>query len=172
MILIVGGAASGKSAVGLSVAARSHWARLAKAFVATGQALDPEMAEKIRWHQSSRDASWVTHEVPIDVVGWFQKHAADYRVVVLDCMTLWLSNLLAQGFGNPEVLQQTRDLIHAMRNTAARVVVISNELGLGLVPLESTARKFRDLAGRVNQLIAAEADEAYFVVSGMKMRLK
>lgn len=171
LTLVLGGASSGKSAVGLQVAARSASGK-PSAFVATAQALDAEMAEKIRRHQSSRSRTWETHEVPVDVVAWFQKHGAAYRTIILDCVTLWLHNLLAQGFGDAEVLQLMRDLLHAMRATRAGVVVISNELGLGLVPVEPAARRFRDLAGQVNQCIAAEADEAYFVMSGLPVRIK
>ncbi|ALA58256.1 Bifunctional adenosylcobalamin biosynthesis protein CobU [Nitrospira moscoviensis] len=142
------------------------------AFVATGQALDEEMAHRIARHQSTRSSDWTTVEEPIDPAAWFSRHAQTYQAIVLDCVTLWLSNLQGQGFPEAAVPGKVEELLKAMRGSGARVVIVSNELGLGLVPLEPAGRAFRDLAGRANQQIAAEADEVYFVVSGLAQRIK
>jgi adenosylcobinamide kinase / adenosylcobinamide-phosphate guanylyltransferase len=142
------------------------------AFVATGQALDEEMVHRIARHQSTRSSDWMTVEEPIDPAAWFSRHAQTYRAIVLDCVTLWLSNLQGQGFPEAAVPGKVEELLKAMRASGAQVVIVSNELGLGLVPLEPAGRAFRDLAGRANQQIAAEADEVYFVVSGLAQRIK
>lgn len=143
-----------------------------RAFVATGQPLDDEMAERIRRHQASREADWQTEEVPVDLAGWFDKQGRAYRTVLVDCLTLWLSNLQGRGLPESQAPDQVSALLRAIRAAKARVVVVTNELGLGLVPTEASSRRFRDLAGRVNQQCAREADEVYFVVSGLPVRIK
>lgn len=165
---MLGGAASGKSQAALEFAGN----RRPRAFVATGQALDREMTERIERHQAARSADWMIAEVPVDLADWFRKQGRDYRAIVLDCLTLWLSNLRGRRVRDSAVTEQVADLLDAMRATAARVVVVSNELGLGLVPASQATRSFRDLAGQVNQQVAAEADEVYFIVSGLPLRLK
>ncbi len=168
IILVLGGASSGKSEAALKLAG----SRGPRAFVATGQGLDDEMAARIARHQATRSVDWETVEEPMEVEAWIAKHGSRYRTILLDCVTLWLSNLTGIGLSEATVLTRVASLIQAMRTTAARVVIVSNELGLGLVPTEPTTRAFRDLAGRVNQYIAAEADEVLFVVSGIPLRLK
>lgn len=172
LILVIGGAASGKSAVALDLAARGLAPGSPRAFVATGEARDGEMAERIRRHRRSREASWETKEVPVEVADWCRKEGRGYRALLLDCLTLWLSNLGGLGMTDRQVLTRAGDLIKALRETGARVVVVTNELGLGLVPMETSARRFRDLAGRVNQRVAAAADEVYVVVAGTALRIK
>ena len=98
--------------------------------------------------------------------------ASSYQSIVLDCLTLWLSNLQGRRLASVAVSDATADLLHAIRATRARVVIVSNELGLGLVPATKAVRAFRDLAGRVNQQVAAEADEVYLTISGLPLRLK
>ncbi|MEW6544996.1 MAG: bifunctional adenosylcobinamide kinase/adenosylcobinamide-phosphate guanylyltransferase [Nitrospirota bacterium] len=165
---MVGGASSGKSSVALALAGGKG----RKAFVATGQPLDGEMAERISRHRRSRGPEWETSEVPVDLASWFEKHGADYRVVVLDCLTLWLSNLRERGVSEKQVPSLVAALLAAIRGASARVLLVSNELGLGLVPLEAETRRFRDLAGQVNQLVAREADEVHVVLSGIPLRIK
>lgn len=168
LILVLGGAASGKSEAALDLAGD----REPKAFVATGQALDNEMYERIARHRATRPSAWSTAEVPIELAAWFMKQGKTYRTIVLDCMTLWLSNLRGQSVSDSAIEAKLKHVLVALRATSATVVAVSNELGLGLVPSSRSARAFRDVAGRVNQQIAAEADEVYFVVSGMPLRLK
>jgi adenosylcobinamide kinase/adenosylcobinamide-phosphate guanylyltransferase len=172
VILVIGGASSGKSAVALKLAGRGVAKRAARAFVATGQPLDDEMADRIRLHQASRGAEWQTEEVPVDLAAWFEKHGRGFRAVILDCLTLWLSNLKERGVPDGRVSDLVATLLRAMRDSKARVVVVSNELGLGLVPADASARRFRDLAGKVNQQAAGAADEVYFVVAGQAIRVK
>ena len=168
LILVLGGAASGKSQVALGLAGEAG----SRAFVATGQALDREMRVRIERHQATRSSSWETAEVPADLAEWFSVNGNSYQTIVLDCLTLWLSNLKGRKLNDIAVSHATDDLLQAIRTTKARVVIVSNELGLGLVPATKTVRAFRDLAGRVNQQVAAEADEVYLTVSGLPLRLK
>lgn len=193
LILVLGGAASGKSQMALDLARglappqavsvpvrRGQTPRTDAgkgvsprfAFVATGQALDQEMKVRIERHQATRSTDWETAEVPVDLAEWFAKNSHNYQVIVLDCLTLWLSNVTGKRQDNLAVSKATAKLLQAFRATRARVVVVSNELGLGLVPATKVVRAFRDLAGRVNQQVAAEADEVYLAVSGLPLRLK
>ena len=168
LILVLGGAASGKSQAALDLAGQVG----PRAFVATGEALDREMAARIERHQAMRSSDWVTAEIPADLAVWFTANGPSYQTIVLDCLTLWLSNLQGRRQRDLAVLEATADLLHAIRATRARVVVVSNELGLGLVPATKAVRAFRDLAGRVNQQVAAEANEVYLTISGLPLRLK
>ncbi|MDP1946273.1 MAG: bifunctional adenosylcobinamide kinase/adenosylcobinamide-phosphate guanylyltransferase [Nitrospirota bacterium] len=168
LILVLGGAASGKSQVALDLAGRKG----PRAFVATGQALDREMNVRIERHRSTRPPDWETAEVPTDLAQWFIDKGATYQLIVLDCLTLWLSNMKGLRLRDGAVVEATASLLAAIRATKARVVIVSNELGLGLVPATKPVRAFRDLAGKVNQQVAAEADEVYLTVSGLPLRLK
>jgi adenosylcobinamide kinase/adenosylcobinamide-phosphate guanylyltransferase len=119
-----------------------------------------------------RSYEWETAEIPEDIAGWITYNSHNYQTIVLDCLTLWLSNLERRNLRDVAVSEATADLLHAIRATRARVVIVSNELGLGLVPATKAVRAFRDLAGRVNQQVAAEADEVYLTISGLPLRLK
>jgi adenosylcobinamide kinase / adenosylcobinamide-phosphate guanylyltransferase len=166
--LVIGGGASGKSAKALELAGRSN----PRMFVATGQPLDKEMAGRIRRHQIERGAGWETAEIPMELTAWFEEHRGRYRVIVLDCMTLWLSNLLGSGVSDSDISDRVNDLLQAIHRTQSHVIVVTNELGMGVVPFDAETRRFRDLAGHVNQQIARAADRVYFVVSGCAIQMK
>ena len=168
LILVLGGAASGKSHVALDLAGQAG----PRAFVATGQALDREMKIRIERHQATRSSDWVTAEVPTDIANWCIENGKNYQTIVIDCLTLWLSNLQRPRLRDIDVSEAMAKMLHAIRATRARVVIVSNELGLGLVPATKAVRAFRDLAGKVNQQVAAEADEVYLTISGLPMRVK
>ena len=168
LILVLGGAASGKSQAALDLAGQVG----PRAFVATGQALDQEMKVRIERHQATRSPDWVTAEVPTDIAEWLTCNSNIYQSIVIDCLTLWLSNLQGRRLRDLTVYEATADLLQAIRTTRARVVIVSNELGLGLVPATKAVRAFRDVAGRVNQQVAAEADEVYLTISGLPLRVK
>lgn len=168
IIFVLGGASSGKSEAALQLAG----AQGPRAFVATGQGLDDEMAARIARHQATRSGDWKTVEEPLEVEAWLAKQGSQYRTILFDCVTLWLSNLVGTGLNESVVLARVGTLLQTMRTAAARAVIVSNELGLGLVPPEQSSRAFRDLAGRVNQQIAAEADEVHLVFSGLPLRVK
>lgn len=168
LILVLGGAASGKSQVALDKAGRKG----PKAFVATGQALDGEMKARIDRHRATRAADWSTAEVPCALGDWFRSEGSGYRTIVVDCLTLWMSNVCGRRIVGKDLTPIVDELVQAIRRIPARVVLVSNELGYGLVPTNRDARAFRDLAGRINQQFAAAADEVYFVIAGQSLRLK
>jgi adenosylcobinamide kinase/adenosylcobinamide-phosphate guanylyltransferase len=168
LILVIGGAASGKSRHALDLIGRGG----PRAFVATAEPLDQEMTERIRRHRTGRGPDWTTVEVPIDLAHWVSTQAAGFQAFVIDCLTLWLSNLEQAGAEEAEIKQRTRDLLAVLQRVRARVVVVTNELGMGLVPGEPITRRFRDLAGWMNQQFADAADEVHFVVSGIAQRIK
>lgn len=172
LILILGGASSGKSDVALHFASKGIGKSAPRAFVATGEGLDEEMAMKIARHRQSRSPAWATIEVPFELAVWFEDEGPKFRAIVVDCLTMWLSNHCGRGTKEQEILQEARTLLNTIRRVKARVVLVSNELGMGLVPVDAVSRRFRELAGAVNRLMADEADEAYFVVSGIPVRLK
>ncbi|TSA80142.1 bifunctional adenosylcobinamide kinase/adenosylcobinamide-phosphate guanylyltransferase [Deinococcus detaillensis] len=165
LIYITGGARSGKS----SFAERQalHLSGHAVTYLATAQAFDGEMRARIERHQSDRPAEWITLEEPLDVVTALQ--AAHTPTVLLDCLSLWVSNLMLAELEDGEVLARVDDLLR--RNTAT-LIVVSNEVGLGIVPDNALARRYRDLLGWANQRFAAAADEAHLLVSGLPLRLK
>ena len=168
LIFVLGGARSGKS----SFALQQGKANSPRAFLATAEPLDAEMAQRIQKHKQSRGRGWTTFEVPRQLAEWFATNGGNYSSVVVDCLTLWLNNLLRDKLGSRQIPSHVRKLLKAIRSCPSQVVMVSNEIGMGLVPGDSGSREFRDLAGRMNQLIAAEADEVHFLVSGLPLRLK
>jgi adenosylcobinamide kinase / adenosylcobinamide-phosphate guanylyltransferase len=167
VILIGGGARSGKSRFALEYARRLGARRL---FVATAEAFDAEMRERILHHQEERGADFATLEEPLElarVLG--QVHDVD--VVVVDCLTLWLSNLLMQNGSVEPIDGRVAEIVDVLGARRQHVVLVSNEVGLGIVPESSMGRFFRDVAGRTHQRLAAEADEVYFAAMGLVVRL-
>ncbi len=167
LTLILGGTRSGKSRFALS-----HGKTLGekKYLLATAQALDEEMVARIEAHKKERSADWTTLEESIkvpDVVGFFQKKA---DVVVIDCLTLWLSNLLmVETYYNLE--KEADMLISAIKRVDYAVVVVSSEVGCGIVPADPASRLFRDNLGLLHQRLAALANEVFFMVAGIPMRV-
>ena len=172
LIFITGGARSGKSAFALNLA-NSMGKR--KCYLATAQALDSEMEERIARHKAERGNDWDCIEESLKVAEKIEELKVRYDVILFDCLTLWVSNLMHEY--NVEALRavplpEINSLISACNTSGSTVIVVSNEVGLGIVPDNQLARQFRDLAGTANQLFAKAAEEAYFVVSGIPMRLK
>ncbi len=166
---ITGGARSGKSAFAEKLATGIPGKR---AYLATAQALDAEMAARIDKHRKDRGAAWDTYEEPLAVDELLQKLSGRYEVVLLDCLTLWLSNVMAHTDGDGPLLGRTEALVKAIREFRGVCIVVSNEVGLGIVPDNPLARKFRDAAGTVNQKVAQAADEVYFTASGIPVKIK
>ncbi len=168
LIFVVGGARSGKSGFALKLAGDLPGP---KAYMATARALDLEMEERISAHKKDRGPGWETIEEPEDVA---ERIIAlnGYGAIVLDCLTLWLMNLIEAGVDDVKVKERAVRLAEACKGSDACVIAVSNELGLGIVPENPLARRFRDLAGVVNQLVARAADEFYFVAAGIPLRLK
>ncbi|MEO8325277.1 MAG: bifunctional adenosylcobinamide kinase/adenosylcobinamide-phosphate guanylyltransferase [Nitrospirota bacterium] len=168
LIFVLGGARSGKSTFAL----QQGKSQSPRAFVATGEPFDQEMAGRIQKHQRSRGRGWATIEIPTRISEWLAEEGSGYSSIVVDCLTLWLNNLLRDKVRPSQVPTHVRAFLRSARACPGQVVVVSNELGLGLVPGDAISRSFRDVAGRMNQLVAAEADEVYLLVSGLPLRLK
>jgi adenosylcobinamide kinase/adenosylcobinamide-phosphate guanylyltransferase len=171
--LITGGSRSGKSthALGLAFEHRPRIGRLY--FVATAQALDDEMRARIAHHQAARPPEFTTIEEPLDPAATLRSlsdRAA--AVVVLDCLTLWISNLLMAEMRDDEVLARAGDLAAVLGQSAFASIVVSGEVGSGIVPDNPLARRFRDLLGRTNQIVGAASDEIILMVAGHPMRVK
>ena len=145
-------------------------------FVATAQASDAEMAERIQKHQALRPAHWRTVEEPFDIVQAIEREGRDTDVVLVDCLTLWVSNLLFRYEGDPSaearILGQAANLLDLWERQDKPWFVVSNEVGMGLVPPYPLGRTYRDILGRVNQLIAARADKVLLLVAGLAVDLK
>jgi adenosylcobinamide kinase / adenosylcobinamide-phosphate guanylyltransferase len=167
IVLLLGGARSGKSR--LAQARAEADAQAALVYIATGEARDAEMGERIAQHRADRGARWRTVEVPIDLPDAVSRERGAGRVVLVDCLTLWLSNLL---LGDHDVSGATARLLGALQGGDGTVLLVSNEVGLGIVPDNALARRFRDEAGRLNQGVAAIADEVLFVAAGLSLRMK
>ncbi|SET58711.1 bifunctional adenosylcobinamide kinase/adenosylcobinamide-phosphate guanylyltransferase [Oceanicella actignis] len=161
--LILGGARSGKSARALALT------RPPRVFLATAQALDEEMAARIAAHRAERGPDWTVVEEPLELTRALAAHAAEGRCVLVDCLTLWLSNLMAAG-RDPEA--EAAALAAALPALPGEIVFVSNEVGMGLAPMNALGRAFRDAQGRLNQTIAAVADRVEFVAAGLPLTLK
>lgn len=170
--LILGGARSGKSDLALRLAQAIPGR---KAFVATALACDAEMAERIRRHQKNRGPSWELFEEPLELGKLLQRIGPQFDAIVVDCLTLWMGNRLT-SFGNgwgEEALREELGLICEVgRPEGLHLILVSNEVGMGIVPENALARAFRDLSGRAHQIVAEAADVVYFCVAGLAMRLK
>jgi adenosylcobinamide kinase/adenosylcobinamide-phosphate guanylyltransferase len=166
---ITGGARSGKSAYAEQLA-RGLTGR--RAYIATAQALDAEMAARIEKHRRDRGSVWDTYEEPLAVAELLRKLSARYEVALLDCLTLWLSNAMAHSSSDNAVLSRSDELVKAIREFPGACIIVSNEVGLGIVPDNPLARKFRDLAGTLNQKVAQTADEVYFTAAGIPVKIK
>jgi len=141
-------------------------------YLATGQPGDPEMAERIARHRERRGTAWRTFEEPLAPAATLLQMDGKHAATLVDCMTLWISNLLCSGTPPNDILEKVKELTGLLRVLHAPVVLVTNEVGMGIVPENLLARQFRDLAGSVNQLLASAADEVYVTISGLPLKLK
>lgn len=169
LYFITGGARSGKSSFAEKLALDMAGKR---AYIATAQALDAEMSARIEQHRIKRGTSWDTYEEPLAVAELLQKLTNQYQIVLLDCLTLWLSNVMAHTDGDGAVATRSDELVKAAQNFGGVCIVVSNEVGLGIVPDNPLARKYRDFAGILNQKVAQAADAVYFTASGIPLKIK
>jgi adenosylcobinamide kinase/adenosylcobinamide-phosphate guanylyltransferase len=166
-ILILGGARSGKTALGERLAMR---AGERPAYLATAEALDGEMRDRVQTHQRQRQGRFETIEEPIELADAIVVATKRHDVILVDCLTLWITNLLG---ASKDVAAAVEELVATLGQIeTARVILISNEVGLGIVPDNAMARSFRDLAGEAHQRLAEICDDVYFVVAGLPMTLK
>ncbi|MEL6766990.1 MAG: bifunctional adenosylcobinamide kinase/adenosylcobinamide-phosphate guanylyltransferase [Pseudomonadota bacterium] len=168
LTLVLGGARSGKSARALALAEAAA-APAARVFVATAEALDDEMADRIARHKAERGAGWALVECPLDLPDAVSAQSAAGRVLLIDCLTLWLSNLMHHERA-PEAAAAS--LLAAIADAPGGVIAVSNEVGMGLAPTNALGRAFRDAQGRLNQQVAAAADRVEFVAAGLPLALK
>jgi adenosylcobinamide kinase/adenosylcobinamide-phosphate guanylyltransferase len=166
---IIGGARSGKSRLAEELALRHGEPLL---YIATGYAGDNEMAERIRRHQLRRGEAWQTIEEPLDIHSVLTGHDGWFRAVLLDCVTLWITNLMLKHDCDNDVLEVVQSTAAGFAELKTPLVVVSNEVGMGIVPDNSMARRFRDLAGEVNEMLAAASDDVYMMFSGLPMKIK
>jgi adenosylcobinamide kinase/adenosylcobinamide-phosphate guanylyltransferase len=166
IIFITGGARSGKSSFAMKEASKILGK---KAYIATAEALDKEMEERIEKHKKDRGNNWDTYEEPIKIPGVVNEIKNKYSAVVIDCLTLWLSNLM---HSNKNVRDEIEAFCSSLSTVNCSLFTVSNEVGMGIVPDNKMAREFRDWAGFLNQKIAEIADEVYLVTAGIPMRIK
>lgn len=165
-LLILGGARSGKSA---HAQARAEALDGRLIYIATAQAFDEEMTDRIARHRADRDARWTTVEEPLDLPAAIMANSRNDTVVLVDCLTLWASNLL---LAEHDLAAATQALTKAVTGCQGPLVLVANEVGLGIVPDNALARRFRDYAGTINQAVAAAASEVVMMFAGLPMAIK
>ncbi len=166
--LVLGGAASGKSAFAQQLAEQHPGSLL---YVATAQSGDAEMAARIARHRQARGSRWQTLEAPLDLTG-LTSVATGHGAILVDCVTLWLTNLLLAHENVDQVLTAVEAFVATFTQLPAPLILVSNEVGQGIVPDNALARTFRDLAGGVNQQLAAAAGHVWLVTAGIPLKLK
>ncbi len=166
LVFITGGARSGKSTFALNEASRILGN---KAYIATAEALDEEMKERIEKHKKQRGNSWDTYEEPIKIADVIKRIEDQYSAIVIDCLTLWLSNLF---LNNKNVEKEIESLCSSLSTVHCPLFIVSNEVGMGIVPENKIARNFRDMAGILNQKVAEISDKVYVIIAGIPLKLK
>jgi adenosylcobinamide kinase/adenosylcobinamide-phosphate guanylyltransferase len=178
--LIIGGARSGKSTL---AERRARQSGLAVVYVATAQAQDAEMARRVAHHRQHRSPEWTCIEEPLHLAAALRAQAAAGRCLLVDCLTLWLSNLFFAGSAArqaqaseaidcPLLAAETAALLHCVPSLPGRLIIVSNEVGSGIVPIDAIARAFADEQGRLNQKVAAACDRVTLAVAGLPLELK
>ncbi|MDE0844852.1 MAG: bifunctional adenosylcobinamide kinase/adenosylcobinamide-phosphate guanylyltransferase [Actinomycetota bacterium] len=165
---LTGGARSGKSRLAQEIANSSE---SSVCFIATAEALDEDMATRITQHQNDRPAHWSTKEAPIEINNALLNVDKNH-VVIIDCLTLWVSNLLSAEFSSSAILRKSAEALASIRNRNAPTIVVSNEVGLGIVPGNELSRTYRDVLGSVNQSFAGNSDQAFLTVAGLLLPLQ
>ena len=166
-ILVLGGARSGKTGFAERLAMRMGEK---PAYLATATALDGEMRERVRTHQAQRSGRFTTVEEPVDLSAAIRKSAKAHDVILVDCLTLWITNMLGESIDVADAVDELAATLGQV--TTTRVILVSNEVGLGIVPDNELSRYFRDLAGSTHQRLAEICDDVSFVVAGLPMVLK
>ncbi len=168
--LVLGGCRSGKSSYALELAGKiSEKNRL---YIATCVPYDNEMKDRVDRHQAERDETWVTVETPIKLSESISENNESSDVILIDCLTLWITNLLLDGNTEDEILAEVKKLEIVLKNSRCPVVLVSNEVGAGIVPENKLARQFRDIAGFANQRIARCVNNVFFTAAGIPLKIK
>jgi adenosylcobinamide kinase/adenosylcobinamide-phosphate guanylyltransferase len=167
---VFGGARSGKSRFSQKLGESFPGKKL---FIATAQPLDDEMRKRIEGHRASRGKKWETVEEPLEISKAIREGGNEYGLILIDCLTIWISNLLEGLDGDEEkILEEVRKLEEAIKESDVRFIIVSNEVGMGIVPDNKMARQFRELLGMVNQRMAELSDRVILMASGVPMVLK
>lgn len=166
--LLTGGSRSGKSRYALEIA--SHYTH--KAFIATAEPFDDEMQLRVSRHKEERGPNFITIEEPVDLAGAIRALPVDTEVAVVDCLTVWVGNLMYKFGDEEDSYPQIDDLLQALQSPPCDIVLVTNEVGMGIIPDNAVSRKFRDLAGSLNQRVASVADKVIITVSGIPLVLK
>jgi adenosylcobinamide kinase/adenosylcobinamide-phosphate guanylyltransferase len=169
IIFVIGGARSGKSAFAKELA-RKNYRRVA--FIATCQPLDAQMKARISRHKKERPKAWKTFEENRDIAGCLKKIGPAFDAVLIDCLTLLICNLMLKKIKPAGIEKKVKEMLAAFTKIKADTFIVSNEVGLGIVPQNKLGRDFRDVAGRINQVVAAKSDKVYFMVAGIPWRIK
>ncbi|HID05691.1 MAG TPA: bifunctional adenosylcobinamide kinase/adenosylcobinamide-phosphate guanylyltransferase [Armatimonadetes bacterium] len=167
--LIIGGARSGKSKFAVELA-KGVCGRVA--FIATAVVTDDEMRNRIEEHRKMRPSAWMTVEEPLHIAQWLKVHHAEFDAIIVDCITIWLSNWLMEGATDETILAAVDEFIDIATSYRGHLIAVSNEVGMGVVPETPLGRRFRDLAGEANQRIATKATTVYWLCAGMPVRIK
>lgn len=173
IVLLLGGVRSGKSSYAQELAITLGGNVL---FIATGEPLDDEMEHRIDLHKKDRPKNWKTIESSLHPSTVLREHNENTGTVLIDCITLLVSNLLGGEINCPDaenrIIDEVHELINAMKASRSNIIIVSNEVGLGLVPDNKLGRMYRDLLGKANQLLAENADEVYFMTAGIPLKIK
>ncbi len=167
---VIGGCRSGKSSFALDEANKT--AKKHKYFIATSLPLDPEMQSRIEKHRNERGKDWQTIEEPVLIDEKINEYSGKAGVILIDCLTLWLSNLLARSYDSADILALLEKFEQALLNCECPVFLVSNEVGLGIVPENRLAREFRDLAGMIHQRMAKLSDRVVMTIAGIDVEIK
>ena len=166
---ITGGASSGKSDFALEL----FRDRGDVTFIATGVVSDPEMEQKIRLHKMQRPSSWDTIEEPVDLIKAVRGVKKENKAVILDCLTFWVSNLIHDiSLAQDKIIELAAKTAGFLNTSEKEILVVTNELGMGIIPGTREVREYRNIAGKVNRIFAGISEKAYFVVSGIGMKIK
>lgn len=163
---VLGGARSGKSSFAEELVLKSG---LKPVYIATGRAFDDEMVNRIELHQDRRGEQWQTVEEPLALVDALAQSSHSGRIILVDCLTLWITNLM---MAEANVMKECEGLVKCLQETSVPIVLVSNETGLGIVPMEKMSREFCDLSGMVHQAVAEVVNNVYFVTAGLPHKLK
>jgi len=169
IIFILGGARSGKSTYAIELAKRPD---KKVAFIATCLLLDKEMKKRIEIHKRQRPSCWQTFEETKDISTLLKKIGSKFNIVIIDCLTLFISNLLSEGLDDKDIVDRVNKILKVLKLKKCKSIIVSNEVGLGIVPRNRLARRFRDLAGKVNQMVAQKAENVFFMASGLPLKIK
>ena len=169
-MLVIGGCRSGKSAHALKMANQINGSR--KIFMATSVPTDSEMQDRVKKHVLERGKSWKTEEVPVEIPEKITLLSKESDVILVDCLTLWVSNLLFKDIDDAGIFERAEQLLRSLETVACPVFLVTNEVGAGIVPENQLARKFRDMTGFVNQKIAGKVDQVTWMVAGIPIAIK